>query len=129
MQVAATFEIANWDEQPFDVRDEAAKLTRASVAKNYAGDIIGTSVTEWLMAYNNDGTAEFVGIERISGSVGGRDGSLVLRHVGTFEDGAAKAELRIVSGTEDLGSAIGSGTMIADPNGRISLTIEPAPST
>ncbi len=122
-EISATFEIKDWDEQPFDEAVGVAKLTRASVVKDYVGDIEGTSATEWLMAYHPDKTAAFVGLERIKGTIGGRKGSLVVQHDGTFEDGAAKATLTVVSGTDELKGATGSGTLVADPAGRIKLTI------
>ena len=37
--IEATFEVASWDETPFDDSDEPAKLTEALVAKKYSGDI------------------------------------------------------------------------------------------
>ena len=123
-QINATFEIKGWDEQPFDEAVGVAKLTKATVAKEYAGDVEGTSATEWLMAYHPDKSAEFVGLERIKGTIDGRRGSLVLQHVGTFEDGAAKATLTVISGTDELKGATGTGEFVADPAGRITLTIE-----
>ena len=123
-EISATFEIKGWDEQPFDETVGVAKLTKASVAKEYAGDVEGTSATEWLMAYNPDKSAVFVGLERIKGTIGGRRGSLVLQHVGTFVDGAAKATLTVVSGTDELKGATGSGEFVADPGGRIALSID-----
>lgn len=86
----AKFEITGWDEHPFDEGDGTAKLTEATVSKSYTGDVEGSSTTKWLMAYAPDGTATFVGIERITGAVGGRTGTLVLQHIGQFADGAAK---------------------------------------
>ncbi len=59
------------------------------------------------MAYHPDKSAEFVGLERIKGTIDGRHGSLVLQHVGTFDDGAAKATLTVVSGTDELKGATG----------------------
>jgi hypothetical protein len=123
-KLSATFEIKGWDEQPFDEAVGVSKLTRASVAKEYAGDIEGTSATEWLMAYHPDQSAAFVGIERIKGTIAGRRGSLVLQHVGTFADGAATATLTVVSGTDELKGASGSGDFVADPAGRITLDLE-----
>ena len=120
----ATFEIKSWDEEEFDSGTGMAKLTRATVEKQYSGDLEATSATEWLMAYQPDETATFVGLERIKGTIGGRHGTLVLQHVGRFEKGAATAELTVVSGTEDLDGATGNGRLVADPNGRISLVIE-----
>jgi hypothetical protein len=124
-RVSATFEITEWDERPFDEDLDLAKLTKASVGKKYAGDIEGGSVTEWLMAYQADGSAVFVGLERIKGTVGGRRGSLFVQHVGTFADGAANAVLSVVSGTGELIAVTGDGVLVADPSGRVTLNIDP----
>jgi hypothetical protein len=67
------------------------------------------------MAYHPDKSAAFVGLERVKGTVGGRRGSLVLQHVGIFADGAANASLTVVSGTDELKGATGSGSLVADP--------------
>jgi hypothetical protein len=121
--LSASFEVTDWTEVEFDAGPDRAKLTKASVQKKYSGDIDGTSVTEWVMAYSPDGTATFVGIERISGTVGGREGSLVLQHVGAFADGAATAELTVVSGTGKLDGVSGDGDFRADPSGTVNLRL------
>ena len=122
--IEARFEIANWDETPFDDGVGVSKLTEALVGKKYSGDIDGTSTTKWLMAYAPDKTATYVGIERIKGTVGGKRGSLVLLHDGTFADGAATATLRVVSGTDELAGATGGGKFRADPAGAITLDLD-----
>jgi Protein of unknown function (DUF3224) len=94
------------------------------VAKKYSGDIKGTSTTRWLMAYAPDKTALYVGIERIKGTVGGRKGSLVLLHDGSYQDGVASAALRIASGTEELSNACGTGKFRADPAGVVTLDLD-----
>ncbi len=122
--VSATFEIENWDEGAFDQLDDVSKVTRALVSKKYSGDIEGSSTTQWLMAYAEDGSAAFVGLERISGTVLGHDGTLVLQHVGTFADGAAKGSLEVLSGgTDALASTSGAGSFLADPSGSVSLDL------
>jgi hypothetical protein len=102
-----------------------SKVTCAKVSKKYSGDITGESFTEWLMAYGDDGTATFVGLERISGHVNGKNGSLVVQHVGSFEDGAAKADLRVLegSGSDELVGATGKGDFLADPKGKVNLKL------
>lgn len=123
-EINATFEVKDWDEQPFDDAVGVAKLTKATVVKEYTGDVEGRSATEWLMAYHPDKSAAFVGLERIKGTIGGRHGTLVLQHVGTFEDGAATATLTVVSGTDELKGATGGGELVADPGGRIRLRVD-----
>jgi hypothetical protein len=123
-KINAAFDVDSWDERPFDESTTAAKLTKATVSKTYTGDVEATSVTEWLMAYRPDDTATFVGLERIEGVVGGQEGSLVLQHVGKFEDGAATASLDVISGTDGLAGVTGSGDFAADPAGRVTLDLD-----
>jgi hypothetical protein len=122
MHLEATFDIAGWDENPFE-EWEGGKLTRASVSTKYAGDIEGTSVLEYLMSYGADGSVAYLGIERVTGTAGGRTGGIVLRHLGSFTDGAAASELTVVGGSGDLDGAAGAGSMVADPSGRVSLDL------
>jgi hypothetical protein len=122
--IEATFEIASWEETPFEDSDENAKLTEALVAKKYSGEIKGTSTTKWLLAYAPDKTALYVGIERIKGTVGGRSGSLVLMHDGSYRGGVATADLRIASGTDELSNAGGTGKFRADPAGSLTLDLD-----
>ena len=48
------------------------KLTRVSVNKSYQGDITGEGKLEYLMMYRDDGSASFIGMERVVGSIVGR---------------------------------------------------------
>jgi Protein of unknown function (DUF3224) len=122
-RLTATFEVESWDEQPFDSREDGSKVTSAKVTRRYGGDIEGTSATEWLMAYQPDGTAAFVGMERIEGTFDGKRGTLVVQHVGKFENGAATAALTVLTGTDELEGASGSGDFRADPKGRVTLDL------
>jgi hypothetical protein len=122
-QIHAQFEITSWDETPFDDETGVARLTEALVGKKYTGDIEGTSTTKWLMAYAPDKTATFVGLERIKGSVSGKHGSLVVRHVGRFENGSADASLTVISGTNELKFVSGNGDFTANPAGSITLDL------
>jgi len=127
-QISAAFEIAGWDETPFEDGDPEGggetKLTEALVKKRYSGDIEGTSTTKWLMAYTPDKSATYVGIEHITGTFGGRRGGLVLLHDGEFVDGVATAVVRAVSGTGELAGATGAGKFRADPAGSLSLDLD-----
>ena len=53
----------------------------------------------------------------------GKHGSLVLRHVGTFENGSADASLTVISGTNELKTVSGSGDFSANPAGSITLDL------
>ena len=106
----ATFKVDAWDEKPWDTADGQPKMTRAEVSKSFEGDLTGTSKLQYLMMYREDGTADFVAMERIRGSLGGKRGTFVLSHVGAFVDGAASGTWTVVqgSGTDDLEGLTGS---------------------
>ena len=110
-QEKAQFGIKSWEEKPSNEIEGAPKLTRATVIKSYQGDIEGEGKVEYLMMYRTAGSASFMGLERVTGSVGGRSGSFVLQHSGSFEDGVAKVTLSVVpdSGTGDLRGMKGEG--------------------
>ena len=115
-RASATFEVTNWDEKPYDEVEGGPKLSRATVTKVFRGDIEGSATVEYLMVHRPDGTASFVGIERISGKLGGKSGSFVHEHLGTFEGGTAKATCRVVSGsgTGELTVLQGKGSFEAE---------------
>ena len=106
-----TFTIKSWDEKAYNEMEGAPKLTRARVTKSYQGDLEGEGKLEYLMMYCTAGSASFVGLERVTGNFGGRSGSFVLQHSGTFDDGVAKVILSVVpgSGTGDLRGMRGEG--------------------
>ncbi|MFZ0063836.1 MAG: DUF3224 domain-containing protein [Pyrinomonadaceae bacterium] len=110
-EAKATFGIKSWDEKPYDEIEGAPKLTRVSATKSYQGDIEGEGKLEYLMMYRSAGSANFMGLERVTGSVGGRSGSFVLQHSGAFEEGVAKVTLSVVpgSGTGALRGMTGEG--------------------
>jgi Protein of unknown function (DUF3224). len=83
----ARFTIKSWDEKPYSEGEDLPKLTRAAVAKTFAGDITGDGHVEYLMMYRSDGSATFVGLERVVGQVAGKAGSFVLQRTGVFENG------------------------------------------
>jgi hypothetical protein len=117
-----TVSIQRWDEQPC-----GGKLTRASVAQALSGDLDGEAAVEWLMCYRPDETAEFVGLQRVSGRLGEREGSFVLVHSGGSFDGTeATAEVAVVegSGTGELEGLRGSGEFSAPRGGTPSLTLD-----
>src|SRR6266566_7004858 len=88
------FTIKSWDEKAYSEGQDRPKLTRAAVTKNFTGDIAGEGHVEYLMMYRSDGSATFVGLERVVGHVAGKAGSFVLQRTGVFESGAAKAPSR-----------------------------------
>ena len=108
----ARFAITSWDEKPFSEGQDLPRMTRAIVKKTFTGDIEGEGHVEYLMMYRSDGSATFVGLERVAGRVGDKTGTFVLQRVGVFEHGQAKESYSIVpgSGTGELQGLEGEGS-------------------
>src|SRR5262245_66500988 len=113
----ARFAIKTWDEKPWSEGPELPKMTRASVAKTFTGDIEAEGQVEYLMMYRSDGSATFVGLERVVGRLGGKSGSFVLQRTGVFEGGLAKESYSVVPGsaTGELRDLEGNGTSAVGP--------------
>ncbi|HVA88346.1 MAG TPA: DUF3224 domain-containing protein [Chloroflexota bacterium] len=121
-----TFELKTWDEKPYQEIGGGAKLTRASVTQSFHGDIEGEGAVEYLMMYPDESSARFVGLQRVVGRIGGREGSFVLQLGGRFEDGTVKATWSVVpgSGTGDLRGLRGEGNFTAPLGQTASVTLD-----
>jgi hypothetical protein len=91
---------------------EDAKLARMSIDKQFIGDLVGTSQGEMLSAgTGTKGSAGYVAIERVTGTLKDRSGSFVLQHNATMTRGAPFLNIVVIpdSGTGELAGL--SGTM------------------
>jgi hypothetical protein len=120
------FELQSWDENAYLELEGNAKLTRASVAQKFSGDLDGEGSVEWLMCYADDGTARFVGLQRFSGRLGELSGSFVAETLGTFDGGKAKGSWSVVprSGTDELQGIKGTGSFEAPPGPKASVELD-----
>ena len=114
-EAECTFKISSWDEKPYHEFEGGAKLTRAKVSQAYQGAISGEGLVEFLMSHAANGTASFVGMELIIGTVQGKSGSFVIQHVGVYDSGGARSDWSIVpgSGAGELFGIAGKGSYLA----------------
>lgn len=89
---------------------EGANLGRMSIDKRFGGDLDATSKGEMLSAGTSvKGSAGYVAMERVTGTLQGKRGSFVLQHSGTMNRGAPQMSVTVVpdSGTDDLAGLTG----------------------
>src|SRR3954468_23045641 len=120
------FEVTNWNEDAYVQREGERKLTRATVEQNVSGDVSGRSTTDWLMTYQPDGTARFVGLQQLEGDIDGRSGTVVLESVGEYDGNEASGVLTIVpgSGTGAWSALRGTGSFRAPHGTTASYSLE-----
>jgi Protein of unknown function (DUF3224) len=84
---------------------EGGLLGRMSIDKQFHGDLQATSKGEMLSAGTSvKGSAAYVAIERVTGTLGGRSGAFVLQHSATMNRGEPQLSITVVpdSGTGEL---------------------------
>jgi hypothetical protein len=125
IRASGTFEV-KLVPQPAGDRPEAATLGRMAIDKRFHGDLEATSAGEMLTAGTDvKGSAGYVALERVSGTLHGRSGAFVLQHSGTMTRGAPQLTIRVVpdSGTGQLAGL--AGTMaISVVDGKHSYDLE-----
>jgi Protein of unknown function (DUF3224) len=94
---------------------DGVPLGRFSLDKQYQGDLAATSTGEMLTAGSiAQGSAGYVAIERVTGSLQGLHGSFALQHTGTMNRGNPTLAISVVphSGTGQLTGLIGTMNII-----------------
>ena len=107
----ALITVRKYEPAAYDEPTEGLALTRIHVEESFSGDIAGDGVVEFLQAAGADGAASFVGIERVSGSVGGRAGTFLLQDAGTVDANIVSGDWFVIpgSGTGELSGLRGEG--------------------
>jgi hypothetical protein len=108
-------QVATYEPAPYDQPDEGPELVEIRVRESFTGDITGEGTVRFLQTAHPDGTASFVGIERVVGTVGGRRGSFVLQDEGTVANQVVTGSWFVVpgSGTAELAGLRGEGGFTA----------------
>ncbi|HYU66451.1 MAG TPA: DUF3224 domain-containing protein [Jatrophihabitantaceae bacterium] len=65
----AVITVGKYEPVAYDSPADGPTLTRIHVEETFSGDIEGDGVVEFLQAGRADGSASFVGIERVTGKV------------------------------------------------------------
>jgi hypothetical protein len=114
-RASGTFEVA-MKALPNDQKVEGLEVGRHSIAKEFKGDLVGTSKGEMTgVGTSVEGSAGYVAVEQVSGTLKGRTGTFLLLHQGTMQRGGDfKLSIVVVpdSGTAQLTGLAGRMTII-----------------
>jgi len=110
-QARGEFDVTLKPLEPYNT-DPAAQMGRMSIDKRFHGALEATSKGEMVSAMTPvKGSAAYVALEQVTGTLDGRHGSFVLQHSATMNRGAPALNIAVVpdSGTQELTGV--SGTM------------------
>lgn len=124
MQASGTFTVKLEPQSPTHADSELGRMT---IDKQFSGGLRAHSLGE-MLAFRSavDGSAGYVAMERVSGTLDGRDGSFVLQHTATMDRGAFTLQVSVVpdSGTGELAGLAGTLAITVDAQGGHAYTFD-----
>ncbi|HEX8029385.1 MAG TPA: DUF3224 domain-containing protein [Vicinamibacterales bacterium] len=110
MQAKGTFDV-KITPQASDLAPEGPNLGRMSLDKQYHGDLSGAAKGEMITAagITVKESAAYSAVERITGTLHGKNGSFALQHTGVMNRGTPSLAITVVpdSGTGELAGLAG----------------------
>ena len=95
----AVITVHKYEPSAYDEPAGGPVLTRIHVEESFSGDIDGEGVVEFLQAAGADGSASFVGIERVTSELGGRRGTFLLQDAGPVQDNLVSGDWFVIPGS------------------------------
>jgi hypothetical protein len=111
---------------PPDDATTGTAISRYGLDKHFHSDLDAVSKGEMLAAGDQaKGTAGYVAIEQVTGTLQGHSGSFALQHIGTMDQGKYQLSVTVVpgSGTGELAGIAGTMTILI-ASGKHSYTFE-----
>jgi hypothetical protein len=112
---------------------ESAQIGRFALDKTYHGDLEATAAGEMLAVMTGEkGSAGYVAVERVTGTLGGRRGTFALQHSATMNRGTPDLTITVIpdSGTDGLAGLTGRMQIRIEPGGKhfydFTYTLPPA---
>lgn len=112
---------------PSGDNDKAPAFGRLRLDKRFHGDLDATSIGEMMAAGTEvQGSAGYVALERVTGTLNGRRGTFVLQHSGSMQGGSMQLIIGVVpdSGTDQLVGLSGTMGITIAPDGTHSYDLE-----
>jgi hypothetical protein len=114
MKATGEFEVNLQPLDPSVTGSEGISLGRLSIDKTFRGDLVAKSQGEMLSVMTNvEGSAGYVAVEQVSGTLQGKRGTFVLQHFGIMSGGQNRLVLEVVpdSSTGQLANLSGQMTI------------------
>ncbi|HET9283092.1 MAG TPA: DUF3224 domain-containing protein [Candidatus Angelobacter sp.] len=121
-----SFDVRMTPQKPDNPTEETANIARMTGDKQWHGDLEATSKVEMLSAGDPRSSAVYVALERITGTLKGRSGSFVLRHIGIMNRGVPQLTIEVAPdlGTGQLAGITGKMNVIIAKDGKHSYDFE-----
>lgn len=117
MKISGEFDVKTKPMDGYALGKDGVSMNRMSIDKTFIGELDATSKGEMLSAMTPvKGSAGYVALEQVQGSLQGKKGSFVLQHFGTMDQGEERLIMEVVpdSGTGELEGLSGKMAIIIE---------------
>ena len=94
-----TIQVKTYEPTTYEEQSGAPTLVEIDVTEQFSGDINGSGTVRFLQALRSDSSASFCGIERVVGSLDGREGTFLLQDAGTVQGTQVSGSWFVVPGS------------------------------
>ena len=118
--------VKTYEPTTYDQPAEGPALVRIRVVEYFSGDIEGEGAAEFLQTTRGEDEASFVGVEGVTGRLGGKSGTFVLQDQGTLKGTTVSGTWFVVpgSGTGELRGLRGEGGFEAELGQGADITLD-----
>jgi len=126
MKANTKIKIKQMEITPFAENAEGPKLSTGNFTLTYDGDLKGEGILRELWLFHSDSYGEVYGLERITGSIAGKQGSFITEHKGELKNGFLTKKIKIIngSGTGDLKGIHGETEIHTGPQDEVPAVYE-----
>jgi Protein of unknown function (DUF3224) len=119
-------EVQSYEPRVYDQVEGGPDVAEIHVSESFHGDIEGEGVVRFLQVSRADGSASFVGMERVRGRIAQRSGTFLLQDAGTLKAGTVSGEWFVIpgSGTGQLHGLRGEGGFSAELGQGADITLD-----
>src|SRR5262245_48710922 len=119
-------DVKKYEPSTYDHPADGPELVRIHVEEGFSGDIEGSGVAEFLQTALSENRASFVGVERVTGSIGSKTGTFVFQDEGALEGTTVSGTWFVVpgSGTGELRGLRGEGGFKAELGKDADITLD-----
>src|SRR5690242_6685905 len=98
VRLNAVITVQKYEPVAYEEPSSGPTLTRIHVEERFDGDIEADGIAEFLQAGRSDGSASFVGIERVTGTIAGKKGTFLLQDSGIVSGNTVQGDWFVIPG-------------------------------
>lgn len=111
METGNTFANTGWEERFYTDQSRSPRHSTVEATNTFSGVVSGEGIVRYAMLYFDNDRGQFVGLQTLTCSLDGRQGSFTVREEGSWSGSSISGTMTVIegSGTGGLAGITGTG--------------------